>query len=374
MKSGTVSTENFTSQIPFHRLKEIPFVYVKIAGKEYRFMFDSGAPCVISTELYEQLGLKKTTASKITDSGGLKAKQIYTTIDKIELGDVEFQNIGTVVMNLNTSEIFQCLDFDGIIGANLMRTAIWEMDYQKNILTFSNDLKNLNTAGEKHVLNFSPVLSGTPHLDIIVDSITIKDVTFDTGSSGYLTLPAKTFKGQYLNTNSHHMGYGVSSYGVYGAGQVDTSFTVKTKNISLGTVTETDKIIELEKINKEILGNLFFENYRVIMDWTREQISLYPVIDNRGKNENKNTFGYSLAFANQKITVDYIYIDSPADKAGLNVGDEIIEISGQKTTDLTADQRCDLWYKSYKDLDEITLLILRGDEEVVLNLEKVSLF
>ena len=65
-------------KVPFELSKNIPFVRVKIAGKEYNFMFDTGAPCVISTEIYEQLGLKKVAVSQITDSGGIKNKQIYT--------------------------------------------------------------------------------------------------------------------------------------------------------------------------------------------------------------------------------------------------------------------------------------------------------
>ncbi|WP_435525282.1 hypothetical protein [Chryseobacterium indoltheticum] len=37
-------------------------------GKMYQFLFDSGAPTVISTAIYNELNLKKKHRSKVTDS------------------------------------------------------------------------------------------------------------------------------------------------------------------------------------------------------------------------------------------------------------------------------------------------------------------
>jgi predicted aspartyl protease len=374
LKSGTVSTSNFVGSIPFDFNHNLPFVSATIEGKEYRFLFDTGAPCVISTELYQQLKLKKSAEAKIGDSNGVKEKQIYTILPHIKLGDVIFQDIGVVVMNLSTSEIFECLDFDGIIGANLMRTAKWEIDYQDETLRFSNDIKKLNTDGESFVANFNPVASGTPYLDITVDEITVKGVTFDTGSSGYITLPAKYFKELYLDSDSRKWGYGISSYGAYGAGSLDTSFYVKTKNIAIGELAKANKMIELENRNKEILGNLFLKNYRVIMDWEKGCINLYPTLDTSEKNENLNNFGYETQFENQKVTISYIFNNSSADKAGLKVGDEVIEIAGQKTTGLSPNQRCDLLFKSYEDLEEVSLIVLRNGEKINYSLKRTSLF
>lgn len=374
MKSGTTSQTNFVGSIPFDFSKKIPFINVKIEGKEYRFMLDTGAPCVVSTELYKKLGLKASATSKVGDSSGVRKKQIYTTLNQVEFGGVNFQDIGAIVMDLNTSEIFECLDLDGIIGANLMRMAKWEIDYQKNVLRFSNEINKLNTEGESYVLDFSPVRTGTPYIDITVDEVTVKGVTFDTGSAGYLTLPAKSFKNLYPNSDTRQSGYGVTSYGAYGPSSLDTSFYVKTNSINIGKLTESNKIIELENRNKEILGNLFLENYRVILDWDNERITLYPTIDNTGKNDNLNGFGYKTRFDNQKVTISYIFNESSADKAGLKIGDEVIKIGEYKTTDLTSAERCDLLFKSYNDLDNISLLILRNGKEIKFPLTKNLLF
>ena len=374
MKSGTVSTSNFAGHVPFDFSNELPVIQVTIEGKEYRFLFDTGAPCVISPKLYQQLKLKKSAISKIGDSNGVKQKQIYTTLPQIKIGNIAFQDIGAVVMDLNASEVISCLAFDGIIGANLMRTAKWEIDYQTKTLHFSDDINKLNIEGENFVLDFHPVSSGTPYIDVMVDEVTVKGVTFDTGSSGYLSLPAKYFKELYLDSNSRKWGYGINGYGAYGASSLDTSFSVKTKNITIGNLEKTNKVIELVNRNKEILGNQFFKNYRVIMDWDTERITLYPTLDTYGKNENLNTFGHALQFENQKVTISYIYNNSPADKAGLKIGDEIVEINGQKTTGLSPNQRCDLLFKSYKDLEEISLIVLRNGEKTNFSIKRTSLF
>lgn len=374
LKSGTTSQTNFVGSIPFDFSKKIPFINVKIEGKEYRFMYDTGAPCVISTELYKQLGLEASATSKVGDSSGVKEKQIYTTLNQVELGGINFQDIGAIVMDLNTSEIFDCLDFDGIIGANLMRMAKWEIDYQKNVLRFSDNINKLNTEGESYVLDFSPVRSGTPYVDITVDEVIVKNVTFDTGSAGYLTLPAKPFKDLYPNSDTRQSGYGVTSYGAYGPSSLDTSFYVKTNSINIGKLTESNKMIELENRNKEILGNLFLENYRVIMDWDNEIITLYPTVDNTDKNDNLDNFGYNTRFDNQKVTISYIFNQSSADKAGLKVGDEVIKIGEFKTTDLTSAERCALLFKPYDDVDNISLVILRDGKEIKFSLARSPLF
>lgn len=67
-ENGEAELKNPVEKINLNYTNELPFVKVNINGKIYQFLFDSGAPTVISTSIYNELDLKKKHRSKVTDS------------------------------------------------------------------------------------------------------------------------------------------------------------------------------------------------------------------------------------------------------------------------------------------------------------------
>ena len=70
-------------------------VPVTIKGKQYQFLFDTGAITVFSKELYAEAGLKKITNGNVRDSGSERKKLIFTQVDELVIAGIAFQKIAS---------------------------------------------------------------------------------------------------------------------------------------------------------------------------------------------------------------------------------------------------------------------------------------
>ena len=134
LQGGEVLQKEFKTEIPFEYRRGLIILKVNIEGKQYDFMLDTGAPNVISKELAQQLNYKNKVKRKVGDSQNVQTKLGITKIKKISLGDLDFLNTAAVVSDLSIGAV-GCLGIDGLIGANLMRNAIWKIDYSKQVIT-----------------------------------------------------------------------------------------------------------------------------------------------------------------------------------------------------------------------------------------------
>ena len=68
-----------------------------------------------------------------------------------------------------------------------MRLVYWEIDYQADLMRFTNVIDSLRIDSTANVLSFYTKATGTPIIpELFIDSVAIKNVTFDTGSAGIL--------------------------------------------------------------------------------------------------------------------------------------------------------------------------------------------
>ncbi|MEJ5106050.1 retropepsin-like aspartic protease [Chryseobacterium sp. MYb328] len=58
-ENGDVQLKSTVEKINLKYSTDLPFVKVSINGKIYNFLLDTGAPTVISTAVYTDLGLEK---------------------------------------------------------------------------------------------------------------------------------------------------------------------------------------------------------------------------------------------------------------------------------------------------------------------------
>jgi len=109
-----------------------------------------------------------------------------------------------------------------------------------------------------------------------------------------------------------------------------------------------------------ILGNGVLKHFNVFIDLRQEMMSLEP---NRLYQDpfEVNCSGLELVTddAFQRVIIDHVYAGSPAHEAGLEVGDEIVQISGANVSDLQLPQ---IRTMLSQDGQEIELLIDRENE------------
>jgi hypothetical protein len=151
---GDGPEEIYQDSIAFTRQSRLIIFPVTIQGKTYRFLFDTGAPMVVSEELAKTLKMKRVSRKSVGDSQGKREKLNYVRMDEITVGHKSFTNLTAIVADLKRAPAINCLNIDGIVGGNLMRMAIWDIDYEKEVMYFTNDFEHFEPDTNAFVMPF----------------------------------------------------------------------------------------------------------------------------------------------------------------------------------------------------------------------------
>lgn len=358
-KSGEVKLQNPVEKINLRYANDLPFVQVNINGKPYNFLFDTGAPTVISTAVYTELGLEKKHTAKVKDSQKNKQEQIFTILPEMIVDKAVFKNVGAIVMDFSVSEL-SCFKIDGILGANQMAKLFWKINYAENSLEASEDLAQFNPADYDIVIPFSPRPQKTPVVETDLQGKKI-DLTFDTGFSGRLKITDGAYDAQKALKSIEV--YGTNSVGAYGAAKPAPGYIFRTAALPLGNKTFPNEIIATG--NASLVGNDFFKNFVFILDWSGNKIYMKQIKNEPAKLES---FGFGYRFIDSKPTVAFVFQE---ENYPLRVGDTIISINNVNLNNLDKDGACHYFINRVENGQKIIdLKIRREGKEMQVRLEK----
>ena len=359
-EDGEVQLKNSVEKINLQYVNRLPFVKVSINGKPYNFLFDSGAPTVISNTIYNELSLKKKHKSNVRDSQKNKQEQIFTQLPEMIIDNVVFRNIGAVVMDLNNSEL-GCFRIDGIIGANQMAKLFWRVDYSENSLEATKDLSNFDYQGYETVIPFDSKVQKTPLIKTKILDEQV-ELTFDTGFTGRLRITGNTYDPKKVNNKSVET-FGINAVGAFGAGKPEVEHIFRSNEISIGNTTFMNEIVMTG--NSNLIGNEFFENFIFIMDWKNSKIYMKRIKENPAKLES---FGFGYRFIDAKPVVSYVFKE---ENFPLHIGDSIISINNVPMVNLDKKEACEYFINRIeKDLQTVDLKIKRNGKIIELQLNK----
>src|SRR5690606_6947940 len=147
-------------------LVEIPFQYVRnkivIKGRfsenaaEQKYFLDTGAPTIISLNNFKAnqfpaifLETDLVSTLRYDSIFNNSILSIYPKLPELYLENLLFKEVGSNVISAKGVQKIACFAPDGIIGANIMNDAIWQIDYSRQVLTVTDNikkLKNIETA------------------------------------------------------------------------------------------------------------------------------------------------------------------------------------------------------------------------------------
>lgn len=375
LKEGDVEQPAFTSEVPFEMRMGLVVIKVNIDGKEYDFLVDTGAPNVVSKELAAELKLKPKVYQKTGDSQGRKEELGFVEMPEMLIGGIHFIETAAAVADLKLSKEIACLNVDGFIGANLMKEAVWEFDYQRKIITIADTIGVFSIPDNALKIPFTPAASSTPLVDVTYDGVTDQRVTFDTGSNDYFNSSDKVYTKLKENGKGRNpvISCGASSSGLYGVGKEDSTYTFTIGETKLGTMTIPGQAVSFTGGRSRTIGTKFFQHYRMIIDWTAKEIVLIPTDD--FVNTTFETFGFTPMYDGTKLVVKMIVIGSPADKEGIRLGDEILEINGRDYRNMTDERWCEMLYdeETFRKNTEIGLVVRNNGNERRITLQRNDL-
>lgn len=367
---------SFRAEIPFEYRNNWIIIKTKLNGsdKEYEFVLDSGAPCsVIYQEAFEDTKPDTVMTYGISDTQGNRTKSVYVLLD-MKLGNYEFKDVFTAYTKPN--DVIKCLAPGGIIGADLMQTVNWEIDF-KNQKIIISDLKSelpgldgyqkvpftkRSPFGSMPGLNVVPGLT----VDVKINGATIKDVLIDLGSTGGLTLPRNEQTNGIFKNELKQVAEGISSFGLLGF-DMDTIHYYKDVAFNMGNLRVEDHSIDIYNRREPLLGTAIFSHYSMIIDFKKNDLYFKPVKADSTAAEEK-LFGFNTYYDAEKRTciISNLYEGSAAKLSGLQLNDTVIQINGEPVPIFTNFCEFRTWSKKCNLEEKVTVKITRKEEVFVI--------
>ncbi|MBN1124300.1 MAG: retroviral-like aspartic protease family protein [Sedimentisphaerales bacterium] len=239
-------------------------VYVEINGRAGLFLVDTGASdTVISSRFARTLQIPDQEIQTLAVEGNIQTGTVRAFKAKSFLvGDVLYSDFMVIVLELEHIQSWTHTDLDGILGGNVLNALPYRLDFPRNTLTISEQIR----VPPEQAISIQ-LLSNHIHINCIANGY---PVTFmlDTGASSTLLdenqvrylfpeLPPKVelVPGKVIDINQE-------------------TLTERKKlilpNLRIGPITETEWPVTLQDIN--LLGQDFTGRFILVVDPERLKI------------------------------------------------------------------------------------------------------
>jgi len=330
LNKGTVSPRKYYQELNSEFVNGKILMEAEIGGSKSKFILDTGAPLCITQECQEKNNYQLLYETTITDANGLNHQSKIVNVKEFKIGDLIYRNIPALVVDLKSS-VLECFGVDGLIGSNLLRFGAVQIDWKNQKVILSNSYKNFHLQkadGEPLLVND---VQSSPYLTVSINAKITDRLLIDTGSDDFYSFTVKGLdyvqsKG-YLKEAVLMKSNGSSSVGLYGSFIQGSDKLVKIDSLTIGkmahlhgfhTVTTND--------DQSRIGVYLLRQGLTTIDYPNE-LFFFKLYNSDFKYEYV-TFGFDFIIDNKKIIAGSVWIDSDAEKKGLSVGDEIIDIEG----------------------------------------------
>lgn len=365
LKQGELQENFIQDTIPFrvHSTGHI-LIDVKInhSDKSYPFALDSG----VSNYVFKNFTKENPLAGNgFAFSMGATGNMYFTRIRKIpflQIGAATFKALNAEETTLN----WDCMEeVYGLIGADIMKHLVWEIDFQKQIIVLSKQLTNKEPDSQ----SIKIPITGAKYTSFINASIKFrhdkcpKQVRIDLGNSGTLAFAENSLIEDALNFKKKKV-FGGGSKGL-GYESNNTSSDEKYYLADSLIFNQADYTVNNFPINASpkshnFLGLGFFEAYKTTISWQDKVLILSPY--DSVQNFVWKTYGFSTEYNEQKniVEVKSITENTPASRAGLPLFSEVVSINQKTFTD--APSYCD--YKASKSTIDTMNIVLRHNDSI----------
>lgn len=320
-----------STTVPFELVNNHMYVEVRLNGKPYVFLFDTGGRNVVTPTTAKELGLATEGALK-GNGVGEKAEDFgLTTVAHLEVGDAHLDNQPFVVIALESFGAVEGRPITGVFGYEVFKRFIVRTDYEHREVTLW-DPASYHYAGTGTRVPFTfadtnPVVAGE------IDGLPGK-FTLDTGSRSSLDL-STPFVREHDLVRRWNAGFSaVSGWGVGGAAR--SSFT-RLKSVSLGGIAIPETVVGLSEQRSGAQSDIYLagnvgagilKRFTIVWDYPHQQIYFEP----NGRFEEPEVFDRAGLWANLG-GAGFVIVDvtpgGPAEQAGLKAGDEVRSVDGR---------------------------------------------
>lgn len=321
-----------TTTMPFKLVNNHIYLEVRLNGRPYEFVFDTGGLNVITPTVARELGLKTEGAVQAKGTGEKRMEASFTNVARMEIGGAIMENQQFVVIPLESFGAVEGKPTTGIIGYEVFKRFIVGIDYENSRLTLSDPEGFVYRGpGVRVPMDLN---ERTPEVMGEIDGIPGK-FSLDTGARSSLDLMTPFVAKHNLVARYGAKYQGVTGWGVGGAAR---SWIVRGKKLSLGGASVDAPVVELSQNTKGALSDTYLagnvgggvlSQFNITWDYTHHQI-FFEKNRRHGKPDVYDRAGFWINVGDGAFDVIDVIAGAPADAAGLKVGDRIIGVNSKR--------------------------------------------
>jgi len=360
---GKVAKKNYYTKVDYTQLKNKIIIPVKIQGQTYRFLFDTGAPNLISHSLEDLIQTKALHAIQVNDANDKKRPLNAVIIPLLDIGGVSFKNSPAIVNDIESDFLFDCLDIDGIIGSNLVRNSIVQIDSNKKQIILTDQADKLEIEGLDFLDMALHANQSSPYIWIGLKGVgkAREQVLFDTGAEGFYDLSYDSFKKlRKLQVFSHiDSAQGHKGVGLFGVPAPTLHYRVQLPLINF-LDTEFANVISISTAaTKSRIGADLMDYGKVTLHFKRKRF-YFEAFDKKADLQEE-VWPFSPTVNNGKLVVGIVWDDDLS--KSLKSGDKIIQMNDLDTDVLDI---CDLLVKAspMQGVAELDIIFIDASEKV----------
>jgi hypothetical protein len=367
MNTVKAGQKNFYCEMPFTFRNNHIVLPVTVGGTTYQYVFDTGGYNDITDAIQEKNNFPVLTTQTVGSTNRLKAKVNIVKVDSIRIGSLTIKDLAMLQMNFDNTPSMQCGVDGGLIGASIIKQFVWQINFKTKTIILTDDIAKLSL---DKALKIPVVFNNRlmPFIDVILNGREEK-MMFDLGSSTLISLTGKT-GGKYGKDRPVIDIKGGAIEG--GNGTVQQAIhIIKADSLLIGSMELRNRpIVYTALSNENLIGNPIIKEAIVTLNFKANELYLSPF---EKINDGWQSFGFTAAFKDSALRIATLYSGLAGEKAGLQIGDEIVAVNGGKIN-CSNDCDCKLLFMRVTEKQTILLEIKGSNGNKEIKLTKQTVF
>tara|TARA_R110002072_G_scaffold84388_4_gene191309 strand:- start:16083 stop:17426 length:1344 start_codon:yes stop_codon:yes gene_type:complete len=352
LSGATTAARDFNVTTAFHLTQNTIQVDTLLdrSATSSTFILDSGAPMTIAASLVQALDLSSLTSIQLAGPEGGHSEVPVVRIPEITVAGLVFRDVGAVVDWVQPPDGLACLSTAGLMGASLLQTAIWQIDFDSQHITMTDSLSSLGSLQGAIRIPFTRSdAAGSPRIAVGVSDIDNVSLLVDLGFNGSIAIPTSLLAkagDRVADTAPTEIGQASTTVFGHSASEVHIA---QLRELRLGSLRLSDfPVITGPSVSDFHVGIDFLRHFRVTLDWQNDALYLEPREPISSLYDNFATYGFAPQLHEGRLIVGALWQGGAAQQAGLALGDRIVSVDDRDTAAPSFESVCAL-------LDDVAL-------------------
>lgn len=343
---STKSQHQFCDTIPFEYVSNKIIVRVKINGQIKRYIFDTGAISCISEKIQDDMKNSVIDATFLIDQSGIRKHVSIVSVQELSLGELTFENFPAAVINIENTGLVTCLDYDGIIGSNLLNNCIVTIDVDKKYIVLTNDIKKINLVNA-YQTNLILDNQNSPYIQLSLNNAIKFNALFDSGASDFVSVPNKFYHKTMKNGISKvlNQGYGVGAIGAFSIEKAHHKKRIIYRNIKFGSNEIIDFVAEVSDKTQSSIGMELADYGTITIDFINKHF-YFKAKQQKQVYKHQKTLGFTFEPKANYYMIGTVWTGTYAEKIGLKRGFQILKLDSLDLSERTMELDCKLLLSS----------------------------